>query len=44
MLEVGFDIDGIFEDVFGTVAFVTYSDGSTDEFMLPEFQEKYVRG
>ncbi|CAE7029180.1 unnamed protein product [Symbiodinium natans] len=37
----GFDIRGVQEGVFGTVAFVTYGDGSTGEFVLPERQDVF---
>ena len=33
---VGLDIEGIAENVFGTTAFVTFGDGSTGNFMIPE--------
>ncbi|MFG6095133.1 PEP-CTERM sorting domain-containing protein [Leptothoe sp. ISB3NOV94-8A] len=38
---VGFDIEGTAEAVFGTFAFVTFGDGSTDNFFLPEFQDVF---
>ncbi|MGD1942518.1 MAG: PEP-CTERM sorting domain-containing protein [Leptolyngbyaceae cyanobacterium] len=38
---VGFDIEGTAEDVFGTFAFVTFGDGSTDNFFLPERQDVF---
>ncbi|CAE7029175.1 unnamed protein product [Symbiodinium natans] len=38
---VGFDIVGTAEGVRGTVAFVTYGDGSTGEFVLPEHQDVF---
>ncbi|MFD2167114.1 PEP-CTERM sorting domain-containing protein [Thalassotalea euphylliae] len=33
---VGFDIRGVSEGVFGTFAFVTFGDGSTENYFLPE--------
>lgn len=38
---VGFDIEGVEEGVLGTVAFVTFGDGSTDNFFLPEFVDAF---
>ncbi len=38
---VGFDIEGTAEGVFGTFAFVTFGDGSTENFLLPEFQDVF---
>lgn len=38
---VGLDIEGVAEGVFGTVAFVTFGDGSTENFALPERQDVF---
>ncbi len=38
---VGFDIEDIAQDVFGTFAFVTFGDGSTNNFFLPEQQDVF---
>ncbi|NER47046.1 MAG: PEP-CTERM sorting domain-containing protein [Symploca sp. SIO1A3] len=38
---VGFDIEGTAEDVFGTFAFVTFGDGSSDNFFLPERVDEF---
>ena len=38
---VGFDIEGTAEGVFGTFAFVTFGDGSSDNFFLPERVDEF---
>ncbi|NER52580.1 MAG: PEP-CTERM sorting domain-containing protein, partial [Symploca sp. SIO1A3] len=38
---VGFDIEGVAEGVFGTFAFVTFGDGSTDNFLVPERVDEF---
>ncbi|NES19035.1 MAG: PEP-CTERM sorting domain-containing protein [Symploca sp. SIO3E6] len=38
---VGFDIEGTAEDVFGNFAFVTFGDGSSDNFFLPERVDEF---